>query len=415
MRHLRQYKRSALCQQCVLTHFHTSVIIGSMNTSHKVVVSEIEQEEGYRILTSSLENKGQQREYKIYVFDRDLPIKEAEITDNELRDFARKQMGQWIMDSDGKFPKDKYRVLVNGGKITTNDIDSFLSVQKKISDLVRTNVTISAPLFEWAKAKAKNENTSFSDLVSRGLLTLKDSDKEISAWYKAQRAYFKKKLDDLGSFEVFHYLPNNYKEFSTNQLKESLQQAEIKRTGWPIGAYITGGDQRPHPQPDGIKAEYTPSDYLKIDYWYAKNKGEFFFARNLESDSGNGKAEPKTSLYFDTVIWRVAESLEHCLAYYQSLGIDDKERVQIKLVLDGLNGRFLSAWNQMRAFSLRHYTCGSERSTWETELELKNLKEQLDEIIYEATKKLLVMFDFFVPNREVVQSILDKEYRKSRM
>jgi len=383
-------------------------------TSTKVKVLKTEKEDGYRAFTLSLDDeKHHKQEYQILVFDNDFPIKESDLTEAKLQDYARKQMADWLMDSDGKLPKDKYRVLVNGGKITTDNVDSFLSVQKKTADLTRTNVTISAPLFEWAKAKAKKEDTSFSDLVSRGLLTLKDSDKEINAWYKAQRAYFKKQLGDLGSFEVFHYLPNNYEVFGTDKLKNVLQQAEIKRTGWPIGAYITGGDQRPHPQLDGIKAEYDPSDYLKIDYWYAKNKGEFYFARNLESDTGNGKAEPKTSLYFDTLIWRIAESLEHCLAYYKGLRIDEGERVKVKLSLDGLNSRSLSAWNQMRAFTLRHYVCGSDRATWETEIKLDELEEQLDELIYDAAKKLLVMFDFFVPNKEVVLDILNREYRKS--
>jgi hypothetical protein len=386
-----------------------------MNNSFKVKVLNTRREDGYRIFTLFLENKDQQQEYKIYVFDRDLPIKEEDLTEEKLTDFARKEMSQWLMESDGKLPKDKYRVLINSGKIKTNNIDSFLSIKEKNYDLIRTNVTISAPLFEWAKAKAQNESTSFSDLVSRGLLTLKDSDKDINAWYKVQNVYFKKKLGDLGSFEVFHYIPNNYQEFSTDQIRDVLQQAEIRRTGWPIGAYLTGGDQQPHPQPDGVMAEYTPSDHLKIDYWYAKNKGEFYFARNLESDSGNGEAKPKTSLYFDTLIWRIAESLEHCLAYYKSLNIDNKERVKIKLTIDGLKGRGLSAWNQMRALTLRHYTCSSELSTWETEIELKVLQEQLDETIYEATKKLLIMFDFFVPNKEVVIDILDREYRKSNM
>ena len=41
------------------------------------------------------------------------------------------------------------------------------------------------------------------------------------------------------------------------------------------------------------------------------------------------------------------------------------------------------------------------------------VKEAVDEIIYEAARKLLVMFDFFVPNKEVVMDILNREYRKS--
>ncbi len=382
-----------------------------VNTNQDISVTKLEHEEGFRIFTLSVSQEDQKSEYIIYISDKDLPLKGNNFTPVKLNEVAILQMKLWLEDSDNKFPKDKYRVLVNGGKITTSDISSFLSVQKNTSDLVRTNVTISAPLFEWAKLKAQNEDTSFSDLVSRGLLSLKDSDKEIYTWYKRQRSYFMQKLGDLGSFEVFHYLPNNYKEFSTDILKNSLQQSEINRTGWPIGAYLTGGDQRPHPQPDGIKAEY---NNVILDYWFSKNKGEFYFGRVLESDNGNGSAEPKTVLYFDTLIWRVAESLEHCVSYYQNLDIHDEDRIKIKISLDGLHGRTLSAWNQMRSFTLRHYKCDSDNATWEIETNLKELKSNIDDIIYDSVKKLLIMFDFFVPNKEVVSDITNKEYRQSR-
>lgn len=386
-----------------------------MSNSPKITITESTTEEKYRVFSLNVSIGKNQRKFKLYVFNSELPLKKDELSQEKLNQFAIKQMELWLNDSGGKFPKDKYRVLINGGKVTTDNIESFLSVEKKTSDLVRTNVTISAPLFEWAKIKAQKEGTSFSDLVSRGLLTLKDSYHEVEAWHKEQSAYFRKKLGDFGSFEVFHYLPNVYDEFDTEAMKAALQSAEQRRTGWPIGVYLTDGEQKPHPQADGIKAEYRDTPSLLLDYWYAKNKGEFYFARNLESDSGHGEAKPKTSLYFDTLVWRIAEALERCLAYYEALKVDEQERVKIKLSLYGLNNRFLSAWNPGRAFTLRHYTCGSDRSSWELETTLKELKEQLDEIIYDAAKKLLVMFDFFVPNKGVILDILNREYRKSNM
>lgn len=387
-----------------------------MKSGRKITINKHTRKDDYIIFSLSVSDEGKNRTYKIYVSEDDLPIKDPDTNKEKLNKFAKDEMVLWLKDLDNKLPKDKYRILVNKGKITTNDIDSFLTAQDKSSDLVRTNVTISAPLFEWAKDKAKKEDTSFSDLVSRGLLTLKNSDKEILAWYQEQGAYFKKKLGDFGSFEVFHYLPNGYKEYTPDRLMEVLRQAELRRTGWPIGACLTDDDMRPRPQADGIKAEYTPDNYLKLDYWYAKNKGEFYFARNLESDSGNGPAKPNTVLYFDTLIWRVSESLEHCIKFYKELGIDEKERIKVKITLDGLNGRSLSAWNPGRAFSLRHYTCGSDKSTWETvDISLKELQDNLDEMIYEAAKKLLVLFDFFVPNKDVVFDILNREYRKSSL
>lgn len=391
-----------------------------MNVPTRIKVTSVIQDEGYRIFDLLVSIKDQENEYKIYASDQDIPLKGSELTTENLESFAREKMEKWLADNQGDFPKNKFLLLVNDGSIPTDDIENHLYTKKKISDLIRTNVTISAPLFEWAKVKAQQDGTSFSELVSRGLRTLKDSGKEsdkgVELWVQEQGGYFKEKLGDFGSLEVFHYLPDNDKIFTADLLKEALQNAELNRTGWPIGAYLTNGDGRPHPQEDGIKAEYsdgTPNQFF--DYWYAKNKGEFYFARTLESDSGHGNAEPKTTLYFDTLVWRVAEALEHCLALYKNLGISEAERVKIQISLYELNNRFLGAWNPLRAFTLRHYTCGSDKSSWEIEIPLKKLEENLDETIYEGVKKLLLMFDFFVPNKEVVLDILNREYRKSRM
>ena len=244
-----------------------------MANKFSIKIIHREQKDGYQIFTYSLQLLDEKKEYTIYASDKDIPRVNGNPDPAGLEQFALDQMNVWITDSDNKFPKDKYRVLVNGGKINTDKIESFLSFEKKTSDLVRTNVTIYAPLFEWAKAKAQKEGTSFSDLVSRGLMTLKDSDNEIEAWFKEQGAYFRKKLGDYGSFELFHYLPNAYLELGPEVLKESLEKAEIKRTGWPIGVYLIGENFRPTVQEDGIKAEYSDTPNLRLDYWYAKKQG----------------------------------------------------------------------------------------------------------------------------------------------
>lgn len=380
----------------------------------------MDREDGYRLFTLLASNQDQQREYRIYAFDQEIPLKDDDLTPENLKQFAIEKMQKWLADNEGGFPKNKFLLLTSGGSIPTDDIESHLYVKKKVSDLIRTNVTISAPLFEWAKSKAQQDDTSFSELVSRGLRTIKDSDKEdtldqeLELWLNEQGSYFRTKLGDYGSLEIFHYLPNINQIFTPDHLKEALQKAELRRTGWPIGAYLTNAETRPQLQEDGIKAEYTDDTPNKIfDYWYAKNRGEFYFARTLESDTGHGEAKPGTALYFDTLIWRAAESIEHCLAYYKNLNVDQNERVKLRISLYGLSNRMLSAWNPARAFTLHHYICGSDKSSWEIEMPLRELEEKLDDVIYEATKKLLVMFDFFVPNKEVVFDILNREYRKS--
>ncbi len=128
------------------------------------------QEDGNVIYTFNVSIGSQTRELVIYDIDGE-DRKEGEAHSN-------KQLKLWLKKDGGKFPEDKYLVLISDGNFPVNDIQAYLSAKKKVSDLVRTNVTISAPLFEWSKAKAKKENTSFSDLVSRGLLILKESDKK---------------------------------------------------------------------------------------------------------------------------------------------------------------------------------------------------------------------------------------------
>lgn len=383
-----------------------------------IKITESSQEEKYRVYTLEVSSGGKFKEYKIFIFDSDLPYKESELNQEKLEKFVLSQMNDWIDNSGGNLPKDPYRVLINGGKVITDNIESFLSVEKKLADLVRTNVTISAPLYEWAKSRAGKDNTSFSDLVSRGLLLIKESGKETLTWYKAQGSYFRGKLakkGSYGSFEILHYLPNSTYDISNENLREALKKAERNRTGWPIGVYLEGGNQRPTSEVDGIKAEYEDTPSLISDYWYARNNGDFYFSRVLESDSGHGNAKPGTVVYFDTLVWRIAEGIEHCIEYYKALGANPEERINLRMGLNGINGRSLSAWNHSRAFTLHHRSAASDIAIWETEVSLSELEKNIDEKIYAASRKLLIMFDFFVPNQEVLSSILNDEYRKSRM
>lgn len=357
----------------------------------------------FKTYSVTVEKGGKNTQYEIYDFDwesREIdPVKVA---------------GDWIRET-GELPKEKYLILANRGKIPVLDIDTFLSAKEKTSDLVRTNVTISAPLFEWAKVKAKKESTSFSDLVTRGLLMLKESSKEARLWFREQRAFFQDKLGDHGFLEVTHYLPNSYEVFEIDRLKKALQDSAIRRTGWPIGVYLRG-ENRPNPREDGIRAVHSQTRHLILDYWYAKTSGDFYFARNLPSDNGLGSAKPGTMLYFDTLVWRVTEALEHCISLYKELGVLPPEKVNIKLSTHGISGRGISAWNPGRSFTLsQNYKAEVDKSSWEIEISLEELESNIDSLVYEAVKKILIMFDFFVPNENVVQEIIEKEYRKSSM
>ena len=62
-----------------------------MEASFNIKVTKIDREDGYRVFTVPLKSGEKEQTYKIYVFDKDLPIKAADLTDSSLKDFARKQ------------------------------------------------------------------------------------------------------------------------------------------------------------------------------------------------------------------------------------------------------------------------------------------------------------------------------------
>ena len=134
-----------------------------MIADFKTSVLSISRKDGYRIFTLSVTYGSNKSDYKIYAFDKDIPFKELYPPQEALKQFAIDEMKSWIKKSSGGIPENKFLVLMNGGKVPTDDIvKTIMSVQEKASDLVRTNVTIAAPLFEWAKAKAQKESTSLA-------------------------------------------------------------------------------------------------------------------------------------------------------------------------------------------------------------------------------------------------------------
>lgn len=98
-----------------------------MPTDFKISVTATSREDGYWIFTLSVTNVNNQFEYKIYAFDKDIPLKETDPNPEALERFAIDEMKSWMERSGGEVPQNRILVLMNGGKIRTNDIKTVSS------------------------------------------------------------------------------------------------------------------------------------------------------------------------------------------------------------------------------------------------------------------------------------------------
>lgn len=216
--------------------------------------------------------------------------------------------------------------------------------------------------------------------------------------------------------EVAHYLPDilNENKWDHRQLLEVAEKAVLRNTGWPIGVVIHNPEMKPKPVVGGIKAVVVGERRFRgFDLWYLRFDGGYYFARNLIEDTDD-RLEGERAFYFDTQIWRIAESIDHAISLYKALEIEPNETIKISISYRGLKNRVLGASNQGRAFRLHYRKSDSESVEWVAKATLDDLFVNRKQYIGDAIRKVMVMFDFFEPSESIIDSILE-EYGKSRL
>ncbi len=241
----------------------------------------------------------------------------------------------------------------------------------------------------------------------------------VSEWKKRRREELERLMEEHGFqkeyFEVVHWVAESQiKKWQPQELLSIAEKAVLHKTGWPIGAVVHNPQMKPAPVENGIKAViYSKSYFPGFDYWYLLNDEAFYFARNYQEDVDEN-LKGKRILYFDTRIWRIAESIDHCISLYKAFNLDPTSKIRIQITHKGLKDRDLSASNPQRAITMFHERkCNADTVEWETEATLDELLTGRKSYIDEAVRKLLIMFDFFEPDPGVVESVL-KEYEQSQ-
>jgi hypothetical protein len=283
-------------------------------------------------------------------------------------------------------------------------------------------------LIDLCVAKRQNETLRrFGELAREiGLAPSKSDASELSKkklieWKEEIRTDAKAETKKTGlkfeGLEIIHSLEIE-KKWSTKELLNAMQASVLRNTGWPIGNVFHVPEYKPRPYKKGLRCVVASGGSL--DYWFLSDEGCFYFFRTFQEDGNildsiNGTEDgekEKREVWFDTTIWRISEGLEHTLALYRALGVDNSSKIAVAINFLGIDNRTLRA----SPGTGRHlFPTNSGLTTeyeWEKNTSLDTLSINLDQDVVEISNGLFAMFDFQELRSDVIQGVVG-EYRGS--
>lgn len=203
-----------------------------------------------------------------------------------------------------------------------------------------------------------------------------------------------------GFMEIMFTLEGNKINNKQSELAQAAQQAVIHTFGWPIAVFLGNRDEyRPHPTTDGIKTEMPLGE--TYDYWVLRKNGDFYLLANLFED----KRKRERSLFPNTRIVRVAETLLYCARLYSRLDVPPDTIVRIRLSHGGLEGRELSATGSRDIDE--GYVSKEDQSAKEITIKLSEIEGKLVDLVEEICSDLFVLFAYFQLDRATYEKIVN--------
>jgi hypothetical protein len=240
---------------------------------------------------------------------------------------------------------------------------------------------------------------------------------EQQRWYESESKSAYTLIETLhpgtGRYEVFHNPQGVSDAWDQAQLLAAAQKSVVRKTGWPIGLVMSRPEFAPRPTASGIRAIVDAQQLF--DYWVLSKSGEFYLLRLLDEDSDNlfQNLGDTRWIYFDTRIWRIAETLLHCSTLYGSLGLLTDTPINIRIRHSGLKGRKLGVANRMRHMHWERHI-HEESVEWSRTITLGSIESSLKDLTGEASRDLFVLFEFWQLTDQVFTEVFD-EFAKSRV
>jgi len=223
-----------------------------------------------------------------------------------------------------------------------------------------------------------------------------------------------KEKNNLAYWEVLHSIYSPFalekKEWDRKTLISAARQSEIHLSGWPIGVVLDRDDATPKSTNFGIKAEVKSLFDEMFDYWELHKNGQFYFMRTLEEAyrTWEGKPTDEHVFCFDTRIVRTTEAFLHCQKLYQILEVNPKEAIHFYINYFGLKGRMLSVADKRRLWYSRDNICQEDSYELTKICSLDLIAADLKGLVYEVTKELFELFNWFSYEKQVCDDLVDR-------
>lgn len=197
--------------------------------------------------------------------------------------------------------------------------------------------------------------------------------------------------------------PGNW---SQPRLLDAMRDASVHTFGWPIGVILDNRDEyRPRPTSDGIVAEIgiggDDTDRTSYDLWKLFRDGRFYTMLSLFEDE-----RMPESIFFDSRINRITESLFLLARLYRRLEVSDTDVVDLSFRHAGLAGRTLRSANQNRAM-FESRKAAEDISDVRFSTTVEELESDLASKVKEVTQPLFMLFDFFELGDKILEEIAE--------
>ncbi len=279
-------------------------------------------------------------------------------------------------------------------------------------------------------AKAEEIPLDVEKLVSiekgpKALAKAEEAEKQFAAWVKNENDNAINEMKSAGFTEGFYKfvirVPYGIDQIDNTTLLEIATKSECHNTGWPIGVVMTKPEYKPVPLADGIRAIIKGRRSIisdmgdEFDYWALNNRGHFFFVRSQEEDATYRQelAKGNKFLSFDVAIWRISEIICYASNLCVELNLKQSDKIKLTLSYTGLADRALSVSDPRRLGFIVARKSVEDEYGKDLQLQVTDIMPKLKEHVYQIATGLFGLFDFYKPDRAIVDSIVD-EFLNSR-
>jgi len=234
--------------------------------------------------------------------------------------------------------------------------------------------------------------------------------KNLDIWEKRVNENYGTKNDSPYSsgYWVFSYkIVDEIDEPSLGELRDILREVKGNETGWPPWCGVKNAkpmDGEIEVWLDHLEQRDAPE---RTDFWRASTSGELLLLRPYREDY-NG--EGGSGELFDYVfpIWNIGECLLHAKRFASRVGSGDPS-IAINIRWSGLKGRELGALVQRGGLwppndrRVHRDEVGVART-----VSVDKIDKDLPEVVSDLTQPLYQAFDFYEPEKELIESQIEK-------